>query len=460
MDRPNLLMIMTDQHHAACVGYRNHPDVQTPHIDRLAAAGVRFDETFVCHGTCVASRVSYLTGQYAHTHGVFSGEPLPIPERLLSLPAYLRPFGYRTAVIGKKHLPNWPTHGFDYERLCYHADAALRQLHYYNYLKRHGLHAAYDDTGDVENFCLGTETIPTEHSLENWTANQAIDYLDQADSRPFFLQVSFERPHPPLIEPPDNPFRYDPDALTLPENMEDTDSTFFFNRNVELKWRATVHGECGLRRGLAAYYGLISLIDWNIGRILEHLDQRGLRDNTVVVFCADHGDFAGEYGRMAKGYPYDALHRVPFVWAWPGRFPGGALKTEFASNVDFAPTVCDLVGVPIPRSMQGQSLVPALTTDADTGQDTVFYESVCVKTVRTRDHKLSYACTAEGEVAELRDLRADPHEYRNVYDDPACAEHRDALQRRLLDWWIASQQPPNFSPSDERFPPTRWLQPN
>ena len=450
-------MIMTDQHHAACVGYRGHPDVRTPNIDRLAQEGVRFDQAFTCHGTCVPSRVSYLTGQYPHVHGVFSGEPHPIPERLLSLPAYLKPFGYRTAIIGKKHLPNWPTHGFDYERVCYHADASLRTLHYYNYLKRHGLHAYYDDLGDVERFCLGEEVIPVEHSMENWTADETIAYLKQEDERPFFLMASFERPHPPTTLPKGCPFRYDPDSLTLPENQEEVESSFFFDRNVELKWCASCHGESVLRQALASYYGLISLIDHNIGRILDALEKTGQAGNTIIVFCADHGDFAGEYGRMAKGFPYDALHRVPFVWTWPGRFRQGKVEEGFAQNVDFFPTICELLDKPIPRAVQGRSLAPVLTTDAPSDQDAVFFETVCVKTVRTKTHKLNYALTLDGEVAELYDLAKDPHEYHSVFEDPPYRDVRDRLLRRLLDWWIASQQPPNFSPNDERRPETRWL---
>jgi arylsulfatase A-like enzyme len=456
MTQPNILMIMDDQHHAACLGYRGHPDVKTPNLDKLAESGVRFDETFTCHGTCVPSRVSYMTGQYPHVHGIFSGEPNPIPERLLSLPAYLKPFGYRTALVGKKHMPHWPTHGFDYERVCYTADASTRGNHYYNYLKKHNLHEWYDDTGDIERFCLGEEKIPTEHSLENWTADETIAYLEQNDDRPFFLQTSFERPHAPTTEPPDTPFRYDPAAITLPENMEDTDSIFYYNRNVELKWRATVHGEEGLRKGLAAYYGLITLIDHNIGRILDALDAKGLRENTIIVFCADHGDFAGEYGRMAKGFPYDALHRIPYIWSWADKFKQGKIATDFASNVDFAPTICELLGLPIPKSLQGASLVNAMTTDADTGQDAAFYETICVKTIRTKTHKLSYGYTCDGEIAELRDLEKDPHEYQNFYDDPAYAAVREQLERRLLDWWIKSQQHPNMSFNDERLPETRW----
>jgi arylsulfatase A-like enzyme len=284
MSRPNVLFIMTDQHNARCFGYRGHPDVKTPNINRLADEGVRFDEAFVQNGVCVPSRVSYLTGLYPHNHGVFGNDLDPISDDLRSLPSHLQLFGYDTALIGKKHLPGWHTHGFQYEKLCYHADAPLRQMDYYNYLKQHGLHAYYDDLGDVEKFCMKDDTLPVEHSLEKWTADETIEYLNNRDEGdPFFLMTSFERPHPPLTFPEGCPFEYDPGELTLPDNTEEVESAFFFNRNVELKWCSSHHGESTLRRALANYYSLISLVDYNIGRIIDCLEENGLRENTIIV---------------------------------------------------------------------------------------------------------------------------------------------------------------------------------
>ncbi|HOJ40929.1 MAG TPA: sulfatase-like hydrolase/transferase, partial [bacterium] len=349
--------------------------------------------------------------------------------------------------------PRWNQHGFQYERLCYHADAPLRQLHYYNYLQRLNLHQWYDYLGNVEKFCLGEEAVPVEHSLENWTADESIKYLSQA-ARPFFLMVSFERPHPPLTVPKDTPYVYHPDEIILPENLKYTESSFFFDRNVELLWTIRQYGEKTLRLALAKYYTLITLIDDNIGRILQHLTRQGMRENTLIIFCGDHGDFAGEYGRMAKGYPYDALHRIPFVWNWPARFVRGKVEEGFAQNVDVFPTLCELLGLPVPETVQGKSLLAALTTEQTTERRAVFFESVCVKSVRTRTHKLNYGFTREGEKGELFDLTEDPHEYRNVF---SRKEYRD-VREELLDWWIETQQPVNFSKQDEKFPASRWFQ--
>jgi len=459
--QPNILMIMTDQHHARCLGHRGHPDVRTPNLDALAASGVRFDECFAQGCVCVPSRTTYLTGQYPHVHGVYGNDMMGFPEGLLSLPAYLRNFGYQTAIVGKKHLPGWKSHGFDYQRLCYPADAPTRDLHYYQYLLSRGLHHLFDDLGDLERFCLPEgETLPVEHSLEAWTGRETVKYLRQANrEQPFFLMCSFERPHEPLSVPDGCPHVYDPDSITLPPNQEEivSQSPFQFRRNVELKWCTSYHGEATLRQALCNYYSLISLIDEQIGHVLQYLEEAGMRENTIVIFCADHGEFAGEYAKMAKGWNYDAIHRVPFIWSWPGRLQAGAIRTGLVETVDFFPTICDLLELGTPDSVQGQSLLPQVTTEADSTREAVFFEYLGIKSVRTKTHRLSYGFNGECEKGELVDFTRDTYEYENLFDDPGEAAVRESLMRRLLNWWIATQQPTNFANADDGLPPTRWF---
>jgi len=462
MKRPNILMIMNDQHHAGCFGYAGHPDVKTPVLDQLATEGTRFHDTFCQNGVCMPSRVSYMTGQYCHTHGVYGNDRDSIPQDLLSLPRFLQFYNYQTALVGKKHMQNWRSHGLQYERVCYHADAPLRELHYYNYLKKHNLHHLYDDLGDVEKFCLSDlPMIPLEHSMEVWTADESIKYLkeERDEDKPFFMQVSFERPHPPLTVPAGCPFKYNPEQLTLPPNQTELplNSTFWYNRNVELKWCTSVHGEAVLRQGLAAYYSLISLIDQQIGRVLNTIDQLGLRDDTIVVFCADHGDFAGEYARMAKGWFYNCIYRVPFIWRYPNVIKENVAHSGLVETIDMFPTLCNLINVPAPKTVQGLDITSALTDGKETGHDAVFYEYLAVKVVRTKKYKLGYGFQGGKEVGELFDLEADPHEYDNRYDDPKLAAVRDRLLRQLMNWMIQTEQPAHFSEENEPLPPSRWL---
>ena len=460
---PNILLIMDDQHHAGCLGHRGHPDVKTPHIDGLASQGVRFDECFCQNGVCTPSRVSYMTGMYCHTHGVYTNESHGIPSSLRSLPHLLQRHGYRTALIGKKHLPEWEYHGFEYERFCCDSDGPPETLHYYKYLEGLDLHGRYGELGDVERFTLSrAPQLSAEHSFEGWTGMEAVRYLETCDSsNPFFLMVGFERPHPPLSVPEDCPVTYGPDRITLPSNDVElplNQGSFFFRRGGEARWVKSVHGEDALREALCAYYSLISLIDHQVGKIVQALADQGFRDNTIVIFCADHGDFAGEYGKMGKGWNYDAVHRVPFVWNWPGYFPAGQIHQGLVETIDFFPTICSLADIPVPRTVQGVDLADTLKGQRVDTRDAVFYEFVGVKTIRTKQYKLSYAYDGEREIGELFDLASDPHEYNNLFAVADFAPLRETLLRRLLNWIIETAQPPNFQPGYENLPATRWFE--
>ena len=160
--------------------------------------------------------------------------------------------------------------------------------------------------------------------------------------------------------------------------------------------------------------------------------------------------------RRRRGY--DAIHRVPFVWSWPGPFGKGSVKTGLVETVDVFPTICACLGIPVPTCVQGRDLSGLLTSDADSGRDAVFFEYLDAKTVRTKDCKLSYGLAGTREIGELFDLRIDPHTYNNLFDQPGAGAMREVMLRKLLDWWISTQQPPNFSPTDEELPPSRWFQ--
>jgi arylsulfatase A-like enzyme len=235
-------------------------------------------------------------------------------------------------------------------------------------------------------------------------------------------------------------------------------STFVFNRGVELLWCSSRNGEENLRKGLAAYYSLISLIDREIGRILDTLDDTGQRENTIVVFCADHGDYAGEYSRMAKGWNYDAIHRVPFIWNWKNHIPCEAAYSGLVETVDFFPTICRLAGIPVPKTVQGLDLSPIFAGKRQDVRDAAFYEFVGVKTVRTKEYKLSYGYDGDKEIGELFDLKSDPYEYKNLFYDDNKRVVREKLLRRILDWHISTQQPVNFNPQNENLPHSRWFE--
>ena len=465
--RPNFLFIMTDQHRFEVLGCHGHEHVKTPNIDRLAAGGVDFRRAYCQGAICMPSRETCFTGQYFHTHGIMANNPRVHVDHLVTLPRLLQQRGYQTAAIGKAHCGPCDEMGFDHARLC--AGTSVGEVnHYYQYLGDQGLaddrgkDLSDDDIGGHWNKAEGggrdraykaydayVSSIPYAHSSEAWTGDECLKFLGQRDAdKPFFLWASFERPHAPTSVPPDNPFPYDPDAITLPPYDER-----FYNKpdakrpGCENMWNVFTTGEKTLRQAMANYFSLVSMIDDQIGRLIQYLTDQGLLEDTVVIFTADHGDFCGEYGQFGKNLStYDVLHRVPLIWYWKGHTDREVIH-ELVELTDIMPTVLDLAGVECPRSVQGASLAPVLEGSALRcgrpwdGKEAVFFETPFIKTVRTKTHKLSYCRKGPRSWGMLFDLDADPLELNNLYGRPTCDHVQRDLQRRLLDWMIATDQP-------------------
>lgn len=469
--RPNILYIMTDRFNERCISAYGHPDVKTPVIDSLIENGVSFRNVFCQTALCQPSRVSIFAGQYAHTHGVeynfaFGG---PISQ-MLPLPKLLRDkAGYRTGAIGKIHLGTWPAQtGFERIESC--CDTTIgeaggeRECEYYQYLREKGFFEEYRKTvlesprRVIENMHYGELAIPAEHSLEAWTADRTIEFIRQSDDKPFFAWCSFLRPHNPHMPPPDAPVTYDPGSLTIPDyhslNFE-TKPRYASRPGLETLWKASAIGEQHLRNALAGYYGNISWIDHEIGRMLDHLRESGKLENTIVIFSADHGCFAGNYGQIGVNcMTYDHLYRIPYIWSCPSHLPK-AQYHDLVESIDMYPTLCDLLGVDIPPSVQGTSHANALDRarfpQHFSGRDDVFFERSTVKTIRTRTHKLSICFNGRDRDGELYDLVNDPEELRNLFDNPAVAYIQKNLTERILERMITTTQPSIVSPSGSEY---------
>jgi arylsulfatase A-like enzyme len=211
------------------------------------------------------------------------------------------------------------------------------------------------------------------------------------------------------------------------------------------------------------------MMDAGVGRLMDYLRDRGLLENTIVVYCADHGDFGGEKGQIGKNAlgGYEPVYRVPLMWSWEGQF-GKDVVREMVENVDFFPTVCDLAGVDVPAKVQGESYAHPLRWSAAAsdhrpfeGKESVFLQDNAVlKTVRTRTHKLSYRFDGQSEKGELYDLTTDPYERVNLFDDPAYAHVQEKLLRKIINHMIRTEQPRSYAESRKAAPPWRWFQKN
>ena len=445
--KPNILWLMSDQHNAACLSICGHPDVQTPHLDQLAQSGIRFDRAYCNNPICGPSRSCFLTGQTPKTHGITGNYIRNLRSDAPNLATTFRQEGYQTGLIGKAHLPKaWIDAGFEHQRLCDMTDAAPedpRSCHYFDYLVRNGLGDAYDlgnrkpgQTGAGFNTFISE--IPQAHCLETWTGNEAIDFLEQRDcDRPFFLKVSFQRPHEPYSPSAEDADRYDADSITVPDSACD----YFYHafsgkprhhrehiqqpKGSGYPYRS--YSREALKLQMARHFTLISMIDDQIGRIVEQLKASGDYDNTIIAYVADHGDFAGEHGLVLKNLGiYESIHRIPFILAGPHITPCHDSET-FVESIDFFPTLCDLAGIHDAPQTEGLSLTSALQGTELPHRSHVtcewdFYDEPQrqVYAIRTPAYRFVHYTTRPDD-GELYDCIQDPDELENRFHDPSLA---------------------------------------
>jgi arylsulfatase A-like enzyme len=482
-DRPNILLITSDQQHYSTLGCIN-PHIQTPNLDRLAAQGLRFDRAYCPNPTCTPTRASIITGQYPSQHGAWSlGTKLLESEPVVG--DDLRAAGYRTALVGKAHfqpldstedfpslesypvlqdLDFWrrfdePFYGFDTVRLARnHADEAHVGQHYALWMEEKG----YTQWREAYRPPTGTNTtqrhrwvIPEEYHYDAWIAEESERLLEgYAESGdPFFLWSSFFDPHPPYLAPEPWDSMYEPGSIPvagLTPGEHDANPPHFAMTQQEKPdfsaWRESgfgIHGMNSHRRDaaeldkdVAVYYGMVSLMDKYIGRILDRLEALGLAENTLVVFTTDHGHLYGQHGMTAKGpFHYEDLVKLPFVARWPGQIAAGSTTDHLLSLVDLAPTFLEAAGLGVPGRMSGVSQLDALR-GGEAARDHVVVENhhepttIHVKTYVDERYKLTVYY--RHDYGELFDLQADPQERRNLWDDADHAALKTELTRRLL----------------------------
>jgi len=446
---------MSDQHNANACGYAGNAVVRTPNLDALAAEGIAFTNAFCNNPICSPSRISFITGQYVHTHGYIgnrnAGRSVSNPNTV----AYaFKDSGYETALIGKSHtVPAWDQESYDFIRyngFCDADPADPLTNHYFRYLVDLGLADHYVEGIEnrkpvVPEAYNGSApwTLPYEHTVEHFTGEQTLQFLQNRDeTKPFFISAGFLRPHDPYTPSREFFGLYNPDEIPLPDNITDAREGFgskpaflqslaadsFKNRGSDVNRFDFATGDARvLKRAMASYYALVSENDYEIGRIISYLKEHGEYDNTIIIYTADHGDFAGEHGLMAKCFSiYDAIHRIPLVVRYPG-CAEGISSDAIVESVDIFPTLCELADVPPPRALDGQVILDGqLVNGAKTA---AFCEASGASAIRTQDFRYIYH---QNGAEELYDYRSDPGEMHNVCREPAYADIRQDLLRKLL----------------------------
>jgi choline-sulfatase/uncharacterized sulfatase len=453
----NVVHVISDQHQAACTGYEGHPQALTPNMNRLAASGVRFTRAYTQNPICTPSRTSILSGQYCHNHGYYGLNGPPPPYNLPSFFAHFRRHGYRTAAFGKIHTPddphNWLQGHCDALGECYRYRSGPQWLsdEYTSYLKDLGLLEKEDSVTLPEfpgvQYMEGRPSnLPYEHSVEGWTVKKAIQFMHSCGNQPFCVQVSLPRPHECWT--PDRKFwEMYPEDLALPPTLYDDPSHRppHFQRTVQyfkrMKWLIEPKTfEAGCRRIWHGYLGCITQVDYALGQVLDYLEKTGKADNTIVIYGSDHGGYQGTFGILEKapGICSEAVCRVPFIWRVPGVTKAGQVCLQFAENLDIAPTIVSLCGLPPMETPDGKDLSELLAGGDKPVHEVAVTECPWSKALRWGPWRFVHYPTEMfgSDVGELYDLEKDPMERQNLYHDP---QHQDTVhqcRRLVLEWSV------------------------
>ncbi len=484
---PNIVFFCTDQQRADLLGCMGHPQIRTPNIDALARRGVLLRNLYVQGTVCMPSRASILTGRYPSQHGVIDNG-FDLPQSETTLAHALRRNGYHTMLAGRSHLvctqphhilPDTEYYGFNE---CSHAQVYCGGTDPYNdYLRwirtdhpdlypevayanssKRWIVPQRDDMGG-----FWTKDLDENRTLTAWVVQRSLEMIDAhrtaRPDQPFFHWAGTWDPHSPFRVPPPWDRMYPPETIPLPVRTEDEMASlppplhdFDVRRSFESstrngKLRAGLTLDEGTRNQASTYWGTISHIDDQFGRLVAGLEQRGLMDNTVIVFTSDHGDMMGDHWFRAKGmYFFDGALKVPGVLYAPGLARPGRTSDALVETIDLMPTLLDLAGAPTPATVKGRSLAKLLEDEAVAHRPDVFSEwqgfsfsRPDVRVCSLQDDRYRIVFFQNQTYGQLYDRQADPDELCNLWDSPDHREAKQALTAKLLNRMMANLEPPD-----------------
>jgi arylsulfatase A-like enzyme len=462
--RPNILFLMTDQHRADCLRADGNAAIQTPNLDRLAAEGVRFSRAYSSTPTCTPARTALLTGLSPWHHGML-GMTAMADSYPLEKPRALRDAGYYTLAIGKQHFhPLRNGHGYhrmilDEHCPCGNGPAALaaaekrgpvERSDYDSWFHSEAPHLDPHATGLWWNdypsraFALPERLHPT-----NWTGGAAVNFLNGWNgAQPFFLKVSFIRPHSPY-DPPARFMKMYEDAA-LPEAFAGRWAGKYIPRAHE---RTDIwHGRLSaaeVRASRKGYYGCVTQVDEQIGRILEALEKRGWLDETLILFTSDHGDMTGDHNLWRKSYAYESSARIPMLMRWPSGLLSARRGQAMPQPVelrDVLPTFLEAAGAEPSRPIDGRSLLSLVRNNGAGWREYIDLEhDVCYSPANhwnaLTGQGWKYIYHALDGQEQLFHLASDPHELNDLAGDPAHAAELRRWRGRLIEHFAERGEP-------------------
>lgn len=406
--KPNIVFILIDDQRWDVMACAAHPYVKSPNLDRLAREGAMFTRAFVTTSLCSPSRASFLTGRYAHGHGVPTNAGRDPDPQWPTFPALLRTAGYETAFVGKWHMAghNRPRPGFD------HWVSFRGQGNY---------------TRNTLN--VNGETVESKKYVTDDLTDRAVEWLRRKRTRPFMLYLSHKAVHANFTPAPRHADLYADVTMALNTRKDDRLDT-------KVRW-GRYFPENTWQKDLRRYMQTLRAVDDGVGKVLDTLDSLGLADTTMVIFTSDNGYFHGEHRLWDKRAAYEPSIRIPMLVRYPPLVRPGARIDALVLNIDLAPTLLDLAGAETPETMQGRSWLPLARGDTAAGRRTSFlyeyfregdprFNRPSVLAVRTARYKYITYPDREGAPVELYDLQTDPEELTNLAPD---AKHKETLAR-------------------------------
>jgi len=495
--KKNILLITSDQQHYFTIGKFN-PEIKTPNLNRLCNEGTYYNRAYTVNPTCTPTRASIITGKYPSQHGAWTlGTKLPESENTIG-EDFIKA-GYRTALIGKAHfqplagtaeypsiesypilqdLEFWKNYkdvfyGFDHIELARnHTSEAHVGQHYALWLEEKGCanwrEYFLPPTGTLDKSKKLVWDIPEEYHYDAWIAERTNAMLDQysANNENFFMWTSFFDPHPEYLVPEPYASMYDPDKITMNQVTpgEHDNNSPFHKLSQEKRPDISVYQKSGfglhgvhshlhdidmLKKQVAVYYGMVTLMDKYIGKILDKLDELGLTESTIVVFTTDHGHFYGHHGLVAKGpFMYEDLIKIPFITRCPNQVKTGSISQAIQSLIDLPETFLDFCGITLPDGTSGVSQKDVWLGIAENAREWASCEhnhergSVNVRTYINQKYKLTVYESMD--CGDLFDLQDDPGELHNRWNDSDYAE----IKSQLLHEFVLAEmkKEPKFMP--------------
>lgn len=462
---PNILWVCTDQQRFDTLQGLSNDLIHTPNLAKFIGESTAFTNVFAQTPICSPSRGSFLTGRYPHSTGLRANGQFIRTSELL-VPRLLRDNGYTCGLSGKLHLE--PCDGFlETEERIDDGYSLFEWSHdlsaggpdhnaWLVWLRKQGITLPKPPKGQGPAWGM---PLDPKYTQTAWCCDVAMDFMRTNKGKPWLMSVNIFQPHHPFYPTEEYLAKYDPKKMpdvAYREGELDNKTPFqqidhhgaYGGRDISFV-KQSKEERLAIK---AAYYAMIEQVDTSFGKMMQVLEETGQADNTIVIFMSDHGEMLGDHGLYLKGpFFYDCLTRVPLVIRWPKHFKAGKKVDALVELIDLAPTLVEACGVPKVLGMQGQSLMPLLTTDETKHRDSVFTEYYnanfqyptdfppMLTSVRTTDWKLNYC--DHGKFAELYDLKNDPGEFNNVWNDPHARDTRDQMMQALLTRMIDTLDP-------------------